>query len=170
MATKKGVRQNFVGMAKTKEPGHLWFDTGCRRCVCGPDDHKRMRDKLRNYGLRPMKTSLQEEFIFGDGETHSSVCSWKYPVFLDNNFCGTIDIAEVEVPCPPLFSLGMAKAWECTTKHSADKSYIHIGKHHKNIYFTDTPYIDIMDIQDLSQSKDKENIPAEMRKAVDGQF
>jgi hypothetical protein len=128
----------------TKKPGNLWFDTGCKRCVSGPDDHEKMTAHLAKYGLKPIRIDKQEDFIFGDGKTDTSKCAWSYPSFLDGRFVGAVDMAECTVPCPPLFSLKMAATWKCVTNH-ADK-YMYIGAFDVKIPFRNgTPYLDIFD-------------------------
>ena len=127
-----------------KKAGMMWYDTGCRRCVAGPDEHKKMTAYLFEYGYQPVKIDINEEFIFGDGEVSRARVAWLYPVFLDGVCVGAIDIAEVTVPCPCLFSLAMAKKWQIITNHV--KQRIHLGLFKHDIPFVDgVPYIDVFD-------------------------
>ena len=67
--------QNFALQLKQKRPpGSLWFDTGCKRCVGGADEHVGMRARLALIGLKPIIIAISEEFIFGNGKTTSSDC------------------------------------------------------------------------------------------------
>ena len=120
-ASKKRIDtllSNLVLVCKTeRQPGQMWFDTGCRRCVSGPEDHQKMQDKLASIGLQPLRINKQEEFVFGNAKTSTSDCSFLYPAFLKGRFVGLIDIARVPVQCPALFSLKMAKKWGCLTDH-----------------------------------------------------
>ena len=54
---------NFVYLTKKKRsPGTLWFDTGCRRCVAGVDEHRRMRTALSLHGLQPVRLHCDDSF------------------------------------------------------------------------------------------------------------
>ena len=99
--TQQVQLRNLICLARERrKPGTIWYDTGCRRCVAGPDEHKRMRDFLRTLGLQPVKREIFEEFVFGDGEVDRATVAWIYPVFFDGKFVGVLDIAECTVPCP----------------------------------------------------------------------
>jgi len=138
------IKTHFIGICRDKRKvGQMWFDTGCRRSVCGPEGHREMQRELERFGLKPIRHDKVEEFVFGDGETCRSAYSYEYPVFMSGNWVGNIDIAMVPVPCPPLFSLGMAKQWKCRTDHENDT--IHIGVFNHTINFTDTPYVNIFE-------------------------
>jgi hypothetical protein len=138
------IKTHFIGICRDKRKvGQMWFDTGCRRSVCGPEGHREMQRELERYGLKPIRHDKTEEFVFGDGETCRSSYSYEYPVFMSGHWVGNIDIAMVPVPCPPLFSLGMAKQWKCRTDHENDT--IHIGVFNHTINFTDTPYVNIFE-------------------------
>jgi hypothetical protein len=156
--TSDGRRRNFIGLVRgSRKPGQMWFDTGCRRCVSGPVDHRKMQQKLALYGLKPRKLECREEFVFGDGETQESEFSYEYPVFLKGKFVGLIDIALLEVPCPPLFSLGMAKKWACKTDHEV--GVIEIKKFNHKVYFSDTPYLNILEIDYKGRQPIIEDLP-----------
>ena len=56
-------------------------------------------------------------------------------------------MARVQVPCPALFSLQMAKKWQCTTRHG--KQEIVVEKHNRTFPFEDeTPYLNVLDFTD----------------------
>ena len=136
-------------LAKRRKAGMMWFDTGCRKSVSGPDDHKAMQDYLATKGLKATKTYFREEFVFGNGKIDHSDWFWTYPVFLQGVFRGTISIAECTVPCPVLFSLEMAKKWQAQTDHA--NSNIYLKKYDVTIPFQNgTPYIDVLDIRDTT--------------------
>ena len=119
-------------------------------CVSGPDDHVKMRNYLAKFGLQPTKHERYEEFICGDGHIDKSIVSWVYPVFIYGIFRGVIDIAECTVPCPPLFSLGMAEKWECISDHK--KKQLILGKYRVTIPFRkSTPYLDVLDLDVVSK-------------------
>ena len=78
-------------------------------------------------------------------------------MFIENEFIGVIDIAQCGVPCPPLFSLGMAEEWECMTDHKG--KFVYLGKYDTKVPFTDnTPFLDVLD---LSENVDKSTVPAQ---------
>ena len=123
----------------------MWYDSGCRRCVAGPDDHKRMREFLASFDLVPIRRDTLEEFVFGDGQVDTARVAWIYPVFMDGKVVAAIDIAECTVPCPTLFSLNMAKKWKVLADHAT--GILHIREFKKSCPFKDgTPYIDIFDM------------------------
>jgi len=131
----------------TKPPGYLWFDTGCRRCVSGHEEHQRMTEALARIGLKPVKVMKQEQFIFGDAKTATSDCAFAYPSFQNSRFAGLMDIARVPVPCPGLFSLKMAKRWRCITDHHAQK--IVVQKYDRVWPFQNgTPVINVLDFEE----------------------
>ena len=164
--SKKKKRQidalysNLVLMAKlTRRPGQLWFDTGCRRCVGGPEVHFRIQTALSKVGLLPMRIDKQEEFIFGDAKTSTSDCAFLYPSFLNGRFSGLVDMARVPVPCPGLFSLKQAKKWQCVTDHA--KEQLIVKRHGRTFDFEkSTPYIDILDFEP-DQKLDFSDLPLE---------
>ena len=139
---------NLVLLCRNRKlPGHLWFDTGCRRCVSGPDDHTLMVDALAKIGLKPIQVMKQEQFIFGDAKTATSDCAFAYPAFQNNAFAGLIDIARVHVPCPGLFSLKMAKRWQCITDHAGQQ--IIVQKYNRTWPFQNgTPVINVLDFEE----------------------
>ena len=101
------------------------------------------------FCIKPERRDRVEEFIFGDGQVDYSKHSWGYPTFINGKFMGVIDIAECTVPCPPLFSLGMAKKWKCVCDH--DKGLIKIKKFNHEVPFDgDTPFIDVFDCDGYS--------------------
>ena len=129
---------------EVKVPGQMWFDTGCRRCVSGPDDHDLFQKKLLKIGIVPLKINKQEEFIFGDAKTAVSDCAFVYPTFLNGKFASVIDMARVPVPCPALFSLQMAKQWHCITDHCLEE--VVVQKHGRRFPFhKGTPYLNVLD-------------------------
>ena len=67
---------------------------------------------------------------------------------------GQIDIACVKVPCPPLFSLEMAKLWQVLTDHNLQRPVF--GRFNHTIDWTHTPFVDIFDV------------PGESRPDIDG--
>ena len=135
---------NFVHVMKKKRiPGQLWYDTGCKRCVCGPDDHRKMQKELAQYGLKAEREECQERFVFGNGETVYSNCNYIYPVFFNGRCVGSINIACVACPCPPLFSLRMAKVWRICMDH--DEDVINIKKFDFKVKFEDVPYINVFE-------------------------
>jgi hypothetical protein len=102
-----------------------------------------MTRKFAKHNMKPIRHDIVEEFVFGDGETTRAKYSYEYPVFLKGKWVGSIDIALVDVPCPPLFSLGMAKRWKCICDH--DKDCIYMGEFDHTIKFTDTPFVNIIE-------------------------
>ena len=148
--------RNLVALMRAKKKaGTMWFDTGCRRNVSGPDDHARMQEYLKSFGLQPVKRLKKEEFIFGDGKIDTSEHSWEYPAFLGGKYVGEIRIAECHVPCPPLFSLEMAEQWEAVTNHK--KKTLTLERHNVTIPFNKgTPYLDVLDCGD---EPDLGNVP-----------
>ena len=147
--------QNFIGICRsTVKTGQMWFDTGCRRNVSGPDGHFNMQKALETHGLTPIRHECREEFVFGDGETSVSEYSYEYPVFMKGKVVGTIDIALIKVPCPPLFSLGSAKAWKCKTDH--EYGFVYIKEFDRKIPFEDTPLINILE---FGKTVDKAKVP-----------
>ena len=154
----KVKRHEILVCRGPKKAGRLWFDTGCRRCVSGPEDHSLMESYLRKFNLKPMIVNKQEEFIFGDGEVKQSDCALAYPSFLDGKFSGAVDIARVQVPCPGLFSLKMAKKWECKTDHAGEK--VEVLKFNKEFPFVGgTPVVDILDFDE--NNLDLSGVPEE---------
>jgi hypothetical protein len=139
--------KHYVYLLKeSRKPGFMYFDTGCKRCVSGPDDHVKMTAALALIGLQPVRKDKKEQFIFGDGIVEESECSYIYPAFIRGQYVtGGINIAKVNVPCPPLFSIGMAAQWECITNHK--KKYVRIGRFRHKVPFKDgvTPYIDVFE-------------------------
>ena len=139
---------------QSQKPGLLWFDTGCKRCVSGPEAHRLIQQKLATIGLKPLKINVSEDFIFGDGKVDTSDCAFMYPSFLGNKFTGGVDMARCSVPCPPLFSLKLAKRWNCSTHHGRQE--LTVGKFDKTFPFVNgVPYVDILDFDpgtvDLSE-------------------
>ena len=113
---------------------------------------------LASLGLKPLVIMKQEEFIFGDGKVDASDCAFIYPALLDGQFKGTIDMARVQVPCPALFSLKMAKAWDCMTYHAGEKLYI--KKFDKEFPFVNgTPIVNILDYTE--ENLDLSTVPKE---------
>jgi hypothetical protein len=153
------VPENLTLVCKDlKPPGYLWFDTGCRRCVSGHEEHKRMTEELARIGLKPVKVMKQEQFIFGDAKTATSDCAFAYPSFQNSRFAGLMDIARVPVPCPGLFSLKMAKRWRCITDHHAQK--IIVQKYDRVWPFQNgTPVINVLDFEE--DKLDLTDIPPE---------
>ena len=129
---------------KSRAPGQLWFDTGCRRCVAGPEDHLKIRAELAKIGLKPMVINKQEEFIFGDAKTATSDLAFVYPSFQNGKFSGVMDMARVPVPCPGLFSLDLAKLWECITDHANEQLVV---QKYKRVWPFEhgTPYLNMLD-------------------------
>ena len=151
----------FIGVISSRrKPGAMWFDTGCRRCVSGPDDHRRMHKVLERFGLKAIKKDCDERFKFGNGKIAEATCSYEYPVFISNQFVATINIACVDVPCPPLFSLQMAKLWKCCTDHEKKEIYVKVFDHH--ITYEDTPFVHILEIETQDAATDP-LIPKGMR-------
>ena len=149
------VHPQITLVVKTpRKPGLLWFDTGCKRCVTGPEYHDLMQAKLKTIGLKPIKLHISEDFIFGDGKIDTSDCAFMYPSFVGNEWTGGVDMARCTVPCPPLFSLKMAKLWDCSTHHGRQE--LTVGKYNKTFPFIGgVPYVDILDFDpatvDLSE-------------------
>ena len=140
----KVKRHEILVCRGPKKAGRLWFDTGCRRCVSGPQDHEKMTKALALVGLKPLKVEKREQFIFGDAKTAESDCAFAYPAFQNNLFAGLIDIARVPVPCPGLFSLKMAKRWHCQTDHKAEQ--VIVKKYDRIWPFQNgTPVINVLD-------------------------
>ena len=97
---------------RAKRAGEMYQDSGCNRCVAGPDVHKEMHEFLAAYGIVPVQLNKQEEFIFGNNQVEMSDCAFQYVVFLDGKLRGAIDIARIPVPCPGLYSKRMMKMWK----------------------------------------------------------
>jgi DNA uptake protein ComE-like DNA-binding protein len=150
------VKNTVFLMREARKPGFMWFDTGCLRCVCGPDDHLLMTKALEARGLKPEYKDKQEKFIFGDGATEWSTHNVIYPCFIAGKCVGSIDIAFVKVPCPPLFSLSMAAKWDCITNHK--EKIVTLGKYDHKIPFKNgvTPYVDVFD---FPENLDKSTVP-----------
>ena len=67
-------------------------------------------------------------------------------MFLDGIFRGGIDIAEVSVPCPCLFSLAMAKTWKIETNHARETLYL--GRFDYTLPFVDgVPYVNVFEFK-----------------------
>ena len=67
-------------------------------------------------------------------------------------------MARVPVPCPGLFSLKMAKKWNCVTDHK--KQEIIVKKHNRVWPFQDgTPVINVLDYDD--SNLDLSEVPLE---------
>ena len=156
------LRHEVLLAKKARLPGQMWFDTGCRRCVSGPEDHKKLQAALAKVGLKPMIIYKQEEFIFGDAKTATSDCAFVYPTFQNGKFSGVLDIARVPVPCPALFSLEAAKNWKCLTDHASE--CIIVQKFNRIWPFQDgTPYLNVLDYKDPNRV-DLSSIPANVLK------
>ena len=126
--------------------------------MSGPEDHAKIQAELKKIGLMPMVIRKREEFIFGDAKTAVSDCAFLYPAFLNGKFVSCIDIARVPVACPGLFSLKMAKKWDCMTDHG--KQELVVQKHKCRIPFENgTPTVNILDFDpgtvDLSEIPDE---------------
>ena len=78
-------------------------------------------------------------------------------MFIRGQFSGSIDVALVSVPCPPLFSLAMAKEWKCKTDHETNSSTL--GKFGHTITFKDTPYINVLDLPESGKAPDLTLVP-----------
>jgi hypothetical protein len=56
-----------------------------------------------------------------------------------------------------LFSLGMAKKWACKTDHEV--GVIEIKKFNHKVYFSDTPYLNILEIDYKGRQPIIEDLP-----------
>ena len=133
----------------------MYQDSGCNRCVAGPDVHKEMHEFLAAYGIVPVQLNKQEEFIFGNSQVEMSDCAFQYPVFLDGKLRGAIDIARIPVPCPGFYSKRMMKMW----KHRLDfeKEETVVGAFGLTYLFKDG--IPILDIFQMPDRLSKEQVP-----------
>lgn len=141
--------------AKTRSgnPGEMYQDSGCNRCVGGPEVHDAMQEFLKPYGIIPIRLDKREEFIFGNNQVEFSDCAFVYPVFLDGILRGSIDIARIPASCPALYSKGMMKQW----RHKLDfeKQETHIGEFGLTYPFKDTvPILNIFQMPARVTTKD----------------
>ena len=83
----------FLAAGSDDKPGQVMLDSGCFRCVAGRRTHARMRDYLRQYGLKPLEANRVEEFVFGNCDTELSDKNFMYPVFLNGVLCDVVDFA-----------------------------------------------------------------------------
>ena len=97
----------------------------------------------------------KKEFIFGNGEVETSDCSFEYLVFLEGKFCGTIDVARIDKPCPALFSKRMMVEWEVTLDFA--KNTTAIRKYKVELPFKES--ILVIDIFDLPEILNRKKIP-----------
>ena len=73
----------FLAAGSDEKPGQVMLDSGCFRCVAGKRTHARMKEYLRQYGLKPFEINRVEEFVFGNCNTELSDKNFMYPVFLN---------------------------------------------------------------------------------------
>ena len=141
------------------EPGELWADSGCVKGVAGKKNHALMQKKLATYGLKAIKVDKQDEFQFGDGEGATSDCAYVYPCVLNGNYVGQLTQAQVDVPCPSLFSKAMLKHWNCDLRFGDQVTKI--NRYNKEIPFRKgTPYVDIFEFGPV-ETFDRNKIPRE---------
>ena len=122
----------------------FWADSACDRGVSGPEAHKEYQEVLANkYGLKPIREEVRENFVFGDGETTTSLYRNVYPVALGGNFVGELRQAYGEVPCPLLLSKSVMTAWKC--KLDFGKSETDVAQFNHTEPFNDgkTPVLDL---------------------------
>ena len=88
-----------------------------------------------------------------------SDCAFEYPVFFDNELCGSLDMARIGVRCPALYSNGMMKTW----KHvlDFDKQTTRIGAFNKEYPFRNG--IPILEIFQIPDQVDLSKVPPAFR-------
>ena len=88
-----------------------------------------------------------------------SDCALEYPVFFDNELCGSLDMARIGVRCPALYSNGMMKTW----KHvfDFDKQTTRIGAFNKEYPFRNG--IPILEIFQIPDQVDLSKVPPAFR-------
>ena len=141
--------------ANEYKPGKMYQDSGCNRCVAGHDVHEAWQAYLAEKGLRPVKISKQEEFIFGNGKVEMSDCAFQYPAYLDGKLVGSLDIARIPVSCPALFSKRMMREWE----HVLDfkRQVTTVGAFNLQYPFEDT--VPVLDVFQLPHKLSNNNVP-----------
>ena len=139
--------------------GDMYQDSGCNRCVGGHEVHETWQKYLATKGLKPVMIPKQEEFLFGNNQTEMSDCAFEYPVFFDNELCGSLDMARIGVRCPALYSNGMMKTW----KHvlDFDKQTTRIGAFNKEYPFRNG--IPILEIFQIPDQVDLSKVPPAFR-------
>ena len=88
-----------------------------------------------------------------------SDCAFEYPVFFDNELCGSLDMARIGVRCPALYSNGMMETW----KHvlDFDKQTTRIGAFNKEYPFRNG--IPILEIFQIPDNVDLSTVPPAFR-------
>ena len=66
----------------------------------------------------------QEEFIFGNAKVETSTCAWQYPVYFEGKLVGAVDIADIPVSCPALWSKRMMKEWSHVLDFADQMTYV----------------------------------------------
>ena len=101
------------------------------------------------------KLDKQEEFVFGNGKSEMSDCAFSYPVFLDGKIVGSIDIAQIPVDCPALFSKRMMKEWHMLLDFA--KQVTTIGRFNCVIPFLNT--VPVLDVFQMPDNLDRLKVP-----------
>ena len=139
-----------------------WADTACDRGVSGQKGHSEHMAKLAEAGMKPIRVDEQEEYIFGDGASVVSVCSYVYPVITNGKYRGKLRQAMVDVPCPRLLSKAVLKQWACNLKFGDE--VIELEKFGHSVPFKrSTPVIDLAEYKTppLLFDKAKAGVPLE---------
>ena len=149
--------QSLVLWTQTQDAkaGEMYEDSGCNRCVAGHDVHETWQKYLSQRGLRAERLEKQEEFVFGNGKTEMSDCSFNYPVFIKGKLVGSIDIARIQADCPALFSKRMMKEWKMTLDFDKQETVIKS----LDCVFPFKNTIPVLDIFQLPEAVTPENLP-----------
>lgn len=89
--------------AEREVEGKIIMDTECRRSVPNRKWHKQLRALCAKEGLKPISRPIKERFTYGGGASERSDRAWLYPIGVYGK-SASLDIAEVNGPCPPLLS------------------------------------------------------------------
>ena len=148
---------DILSMEATMVPGDMYGDTGCVRSVSGPKGHQQIQECFQAIGVKGIKIERNKEnFKFGDGKVVRSLYSMTYPCVVQGKLIGSIDIAYVECPCPPLLSRQVMTIWKADM--SFDQQAILIKKHDLVVPFRKgEPYINIAEFD--GKSKEELEIP-----------
>ena len=94
------TRYILATTASKLQPGELWEDSGCVRGVGSKKEHEKCRKLLATLNFKPIRAECDELFQFGDGNVTQATGKFFYPVFLQNEYRGALNQAEVPVDCP----------------------------------------------------------------------
>ena len=156
-------RKKYWTLAVLKQlpKSEFWCDSACDRGVSGPAAHRGIREVLVIYGIKPLKETISEKFIFGDGETKTSRFRYVYPVVLGGKYRGKLGQACIDEPCPLLLSHPVMKNWKVhldfENQHTTVKKF-----NHSLSFSSGVPTVDICDFGPLDKfDLMKSGIPSE---------